>query len=187
MAAEIDTDLFAGLDAGERRALLARLRPRHFAPGAVILHQGQWSRTLHIIREGAATVTVGDSFGQRREVARLGPGEIVGEMAVLTGRPHSATVTAAGPAATLALSHDDFLALLGEQLDHGARHGRLQASVAMPPGQLRAERVHAQGSRAREPVARTAPGDQPLLAVARDVAALDGRWTRGDERWLIDI
>lgn len=112
MPTGIETALFAGLDAAERRALEVRLRPHRFAPGAIILHQGQWSRALHLVRQGVVSVTVGDSFGHQREVARLGPGEIVGEMAVLTGQPHSATVSAIGPAETLTLGHDDFLTLL---------------------------------------------------------------------------
>jgi NTE family protein len=78
-----------------------------------MLRQGQYSAELHIIRTGTVRVVSRDSLGNASELAQLGPGQFIGEMSLLTGEPHSATVTAIGPTESLVLGRDDFLALLG--------------------------------------------------------------------------
>ena len=112
MVAGAESGLFAGLTAAEQEAVQERLRARRFAPGAILLQQGQLSGELHIVRSGAVSVSTGDSLGHADELARLGPGQIVGEMSLLTGQPHSATVTAISPTETYVLARDDFLALV---------------------------------------------------------------------------
>src|SRR4051794_15313822 len=97
MSMATESELFVGLTDEERAALEVRLRPRSFAAGGVLLQQGQFSAELHIIREGAVSVRSSDSLGHISELAQLGPGQFVGEMSLLTGQPHSATVTAISP------------------------------------------------------------------------------------------
>src|SRR5436305_1010978 len=46
--------------------------------------------------------------GGRRQVRRLGAGELFGELGVLLGRTRTATVTAARPATAIELPADDF-------------------------------------------------------------------------------
>lgn len=116
-----EANFFTGLTDAEQGALRARLRPRRFATGATILQQGQLSGVLHIIERGAVNVTANDGLGNTTELARLGPGQLVGELSILTGQPHSATVTAHGPTETLVLARDDFLALLADS-PHLARN-----------------------------------------------------------------
>ncbi|MGN6674167.1 MAG: patatin-like phospholipase family protein [Thermomicrobiales bacterium] len=113
MNALADGELFAGFTDDERATVRERLRSRHFAPGAALLHQGQFSAELHIIGAGAVRVWSSDSLGRITDLARLGPGQFVGEMSLLTGQPHSANVTAISPTEALVLGRDDFLALLG--------------------------------------------------------------------------
>ncbi|HEX6739604.1 MAG TPA: cyclic nucleotide-binding and patatin-like phospholipase domain-containing protein, partial [Vicinamibacteria bacterium] len=112
MVAGAESGLFAGLTAAEQEAVQERLRARRYLPGAILLQQGQLSGELHIVRSGAVSVSTGDSLGHADELARLGPGQIVGEMSLLTGQPHSATVTAISPTETYVLARDDFLALV---------------------------------------------------------------------------
>lgn len=66
----------------------------NFGRGERVVHQGDTGDSLYIIREGAAIVTVADDKGAEREVARLARGEFFGEMALLTGEPRTANVTA---------------------------------------------------------------------------------------------
>jgi CRP-like cAMP-binding protein len=68
---------------------------RRFASGETILKQGEVGGGLFIILSGTAGVETGG------KVHTLGPGDFVGEMALLARRPRSATVTAQTDVETL--------------------------------------------------------------------------------------
>ena len=74
-------------------------RRRPVADGEAIVHEGRPIDALLITLTGQFRVTLGDG----REVALLGAGEVVGEIAFVDAAPPSATVAALGPAAILAL------------------------------------------------------------------------------------
>jgi CRP/FNR family cyclic AMP-dependent transcriptional regulator len=64
-----------------------------FAPGAILLSEGDTSGRLFVLSEGSVEVLRGDT-----QVAVVGePGSIFGEMSVLLNRPHTATVRATSP------------------------------------------------------------------------------------------
>ncbi len=162
MSAGTPSELFSGLPASEEAQLRERLRPRRFAPGAVILQQGQLSGELHIIRSVTVSVRATDSLGRGTELARLGPGEIVGEMSLLTAEPHSATVAAITATATDVLGRDDFLALV-------ATSARLAQNLSriLSERLLRTSRRQAEAERATVVALAcpTAPGTAPALAL----------------------
>jgi len=63
---------------------------KDFAPGTILLSEGETSGRLYILAEGSVEVLRGDT-----QVAVLGePGSVFGEMSVLLNRPHTATVRA---------------------------------------------------------------------------------------------
>lgn len=69
----------------------------HFDAGATILEQGDAGDSAYVITEGYCDCWTEGLDGQpqsRTFIRTMGPGEVFGEMAVLTGRPRSATVTA---------------------------------------------------------------------------------------------
>ena len=69
---------------------LARIGERRtFRPGEAIVTKDEVGGGLFVILSGSATVDVGGAGHT------LGPGDFVGEMSLLAGRPRSATVTAA--------------------------------------------------------------------------------------------
>jgi CRP/FNR family transcriptional regulator, cyclic AMP receptor protein len=72
---------------------------RAVADGEVIVHEGASIEALFITLTGQFRVSLGDG----KEVARLGAGEVVGEVAFVDAAPPSATVAAVGPAAILEL------------------------------------------------------------------------------------
>jgi CRP-like cAMP-binding protein len=68
-------------------------RRQEFAPGTVLISEGDTSGRLFVLSEGSVEVLRGDT-----QVAVVGePGSIFGEMSVLLNRPHTATVRAASP------------------------------------------------------------------------------------------
>ncbi len=77
---------------------MARIgRKRRFAAGDPIVLKDQIAGGLFIILSGSVTVHAGG------KTHTLGPGQFFGEMALLAGKPRSATVTAAEPVEVLIL------------------------------------------------------------------------------------
>lgn len=99
----------------ERRELLAVARRRKFRRNEVLFHEGDPANSLHLIESGHVSVRVTTDAGDSVTVAVLGPGETVGEFALLDPDPakavRSATVTALEGCETLSLQRDRFDAL----------------------------------------------------------------------------
>jgi CRP-like cAMP-binding protein len=70
-------------------------------PGQLLIQEGKPAASVFLVLEGALSV-VARAAGNR-EVARLLPGEIVGEMSCIDSRPPSATVKALGSVSVLAI------------------------------------------------------------------------------------
>ncbi|NKX43462.1 cyclic nucleotide-binding domain-containing protein [Roseicyclus persicicus] len=89
------------------RALVAAGRWEDAAPGTVLMAEGQAVPALVWLRDGQARVTVGG-----REVATLGPGNLVGEFGAPGGHPAIATVTLTAPARLFAVDSAALQALM---------------------------------------------------------------------------
>ncbi len=99
--------LFAGADAKELAEISKATTELDIEQGTALTTQGEVGREAFIVIEGEAVVTVdGD------EVARLGPGATIGEIALLDKGLRSATVTAATPMKVLVLDPREFKGLL---------------------------------------------------------------------------
>lgn len=90
------------------RALAATTTKRLYAPGEVIVEQGDQSDELFIIDKGTVVVEVTADTGKTRVVAKLGAGKFFGEMALMTGEPRSATVRAESEVELLVVGHAAF-------------------------------------------------------------------------------
>lgn len=77
--------------------------------GRVLTKEGDLGREAFVIIEGEASVTQDGS-----EVARLGPGDPFGEMALLDRAPRNATVTALTPMQLLVVGQREFGGLMDE-------------------------------------------------------------------------
>ena len=101
--------------------LFARLTKRHlkavakvssdvrYEPGTVILKELDSGQHLVIMSLGTAKVVHGG-----RVLATVGPGDVIGEMAIIDGEPRSATVTADSVVEGIAIYRTAFLRLLEE-------------------------------------------------------------------------
>ena len=95
---------------------LARVLRRRAVPADETLwHQGEEARELLFIVEGAVSASLQAPGGRVVEIGRAGPGEMVGEIALLDGGGHTMSVHAIEPATVLALGKADFAALLARQ------------------------------------------------------------------------
>ena len=102
----------ARLNAEELAALRSRAVARHFARGATIVHQGEVPGRVVVIESGYAKVTATTEEGKDVVLAFRGPGDVLGEVAALSGMPRSATVRALEPIDSIAVPVGDFEALL---------------------------------------------------------------------------
>jgi CRP-like cAMP-binding protein len=65
-----------------------------FAPGDKLCTRGERGDCAFLLEQGSASVRIADGAGRAIEVARVGPGEVLGELALVDGHPRSADVVA---------------------------------------------------------------------------------------------
>jgi CRP/FNR family transcriptional regulator, cyclic AMP receptor protein len=104
--------LLSGLSAAELERVAQVAVPRSFPRGSRVFHEGDASDACYIIRSGEVRVTREHSDGRAIALATLGPGEIVGELAMLDGEVRSASVEALSDAELLAVAARDMRGLL---------------------------------------------------------------------------
>ncbi len=92
--------------------------------GTTVFRQGDLGGSMYVIRSGKVRV-LKEAHGRQREVTTLGPGDFFGEMAVVTGRPRSATAEVVEEAELLKVPADklqEMLAGTGEVAIRLIRH-----------------------------------------------------------------
>lgn len=143
-AASLDADravllgapVFAGLPPGQLESAARRAGVRHYSEGDTIIRQGDEADVAYVIASGAVRVAqTRAGAAEPVELRRMGPGEVFGEIGLLSGVARTATVTAAEPTTLLTLERDAFLDLVagsgvGDRLFdlHGGRM-HLRAAV----------------------------------------------------------
>ncbi len=104
--------LFASLEKAARLQLVQRFQPQRFEEGSALITEGEPGGHLYILLSGK--VAVEKSAGETPlTVTHLRTGDVVGEISLLTRRPATATVRARTRTHALALSRDDFNAIVG--------------------------------------------------------------------------
>ena len=109
---------------------LARvLRRRTVREGEILWRQGDDAREMVFIVEGGLSSSLHVPGDRVVEVRRSGPGEMVGEVALLDGGGHTMSVRVTETATVLALGRVDFAALLARQDPSAFRLRRRLASL----------------------------------------------------------
>jgi CRP/FNR family transcriptional regulator, cyclic AMP receptor protein len=80
--------------------------------GRVLITEGETGHEAFVIVEGTASVS-----RDGKEVARLGPSDPFGEMALIDKKPRNATVVAASPMKVLVIGKREFAGLMQEAPD----------------------------------------------------------------------
>jgi len=110
MAAELsDIGIFSELSKQELKAVARLMTEIDVDDGATLTRQGDVGREFMIIRDGTARVEIDGTT-----VAHLGPGDFLGELAIISGTPRSATVTATSAMVLEVLNSREFMAMLDE-------------------------------------------------------------------------
>jgi CRP-like cAMP-binding protein len=147
----VEWELLAPLSVEERRAVFAVAVSRRFRKGDILFHEGDPGDSIHLIVEGRVAARSTTPTGESVTFAVVGPGEMIGELAVLgAAARRTLTVVALEPVYSLALRREVFDSLR-------QRHPAIdRALIAML-----AARVEALSDRLRE--ALFVPADKRVI------------------------
>ncbi|MFL6160112.1 MAG: Crp/Fnr family transcriptional regulator [Marmoricola sp.] len=103
---------FGQLTRQDRDAIRSHSGSRRFTAGSTLMYEGQAGAEVLILVSGRVKVSYLTRDGREVILDFRGPGELIGEMAVVDGHPRSNTVQAIEPVHVLALPASDFRALV---------------------------------------------------------------------------
>jgi len=106
-------ETFAGLSDDELDELAALTRVSRYPAATLLCREGAYEDTFFIVVEGEALVTkrISEQEGER-VLRRVGPGDYVGEMALIQNAPRAASVRTATACEVLEIAKADFEAIL---------------------------------------------------------------------------
>jgi len=117
--------LFSHLSDEEANRLSAFATETSAAEGQILMKQGDYAVELIAIEEGTA-----DIIQDGKKIASLGPGDLIGEMALFNREPRNADVIATSPMRLLKLTHweirrmsDETIERIREVVDQRAKAG----------------------------------------------------------------
>lgn len=105
----VHVPFFQNLSAADIADIVSLLHARDVTAGTVLFQKGEAGDTMYFIVSGGVRVDIGP------HPEKLGPGDFVGEMALLFGAPRSATVVVTSPSLLLALDIAHFRELAGRR------------------------------------------------------------------------
>jgi len=105
--------VFSELSVESLSRIAEKVQEVEFEKDVVICKEGDPGDKMYVVVDGLAAVLQDMGWGQR-ELKRIGPGEIFGEMALISGEKRSATVMTVEPTTCLQLGKESFLSALDE-------------------------------------------------------------------------
>jgi len=99
--------LFEGLSKKELGFLAQKVTEATVTEGTDLVIQGVLGREAMVLMEGSAVVR-----RNNRKIAELGPGDVLGEMSLITHTPRNATVTASSPVTMLVMDAREFSSVI---------------------------------------------------------------------------
>ena len=101
--------MFSRCSESQLDRIASETEERSAVAGDAVVREGEQGDEFFVIADGAAEVTRGD-----RTIAKLGPGDFFGELALLDPAPRDATVSASAPTNLLVLSRGSFMKALDD-------------------------------------------------------------------------
>jgi NTE family protein len=157
-----DVPLLAGADEVSLAALAAEAEPLRVLAGDWALREGDEARELYVVLRGRLRAVAADG----RTLRVLGPGAAIGELALLTGAPRSASVQAIRDSTLLRLPRERFDELIERDAHFAATVARELATLLQASGGLSAP-----PSRPSLFALRGLGRDVPVQGVARSLAS----------------
>lgn len=104
--------LFACLDEAAHAFLKTAAVKKTFPKNTILFSKGDDSNALYVIQKGKVKAIVSDEDGKEMILNIHGPGEYIGEVALLDGKPRSATVITKEPTQVWIIYRKDFMHVL---------------------------------------------------------------------------
>lgn len=114
---QVPESFLARLRLTDRDFLLSGCVPRRYPANAVLFHHGDLSAFAIFLISGWVKVSTDSPNGHEALLAIRGPGDVLGELAAIDGRPRSATVRTLMPARAAVLPADRFMSRLRQRPD----------------------------------------------------------------------
>ncbi|SRR6266487_1233070 len=111
-------DLFSTLEKKELQVLAKSSQERTYNAGSTIFKQGDTGVGLYVVKSGKIRLTQSNNPDRAEiDLGTAGPGEVMGEMALLDDLPRSATATAEGDVDVIVLPVWEFRGILRQHPD----------------------------------------------------------------------
>ena len=107
--------LFSGLEKSQLEAISNFTFQKTFSPGELIVEEGHTGNGMYVVLSGEVEVVKGTDTANQQVLAKLGTGEVFGEMALLGEWPRTASVRALEGVECLGIDRWVFLAQLERQ------------------------------------------------------------------------
>ena len=102
-------DYFSELESADKEAIARRATTRSFRKNTILISAGDESDCLFVVMSGRLKVYLADERGKEISIRIAGPGEVVGELAVLSKGPRAADVICLEDCQLSVISRSDFM------------------------------------------------------------------------------
>jgi CRP-like cAMP-binding protein len=127
--------LFSSLSEAELQAILLQCQIALYLEGRIVFREGALGDSMMVVLQGELSLRCAAEDGVTVEVARLGEGAVLGEMAVIDPAPRAATVVATRNAVLLIMQKDTLDQLI--DTDHPAAPKVLRQVLLLLAGRFR--------------------------------------------------
>lgn len=103
---------FQRLHPAELKVLRQITKELNFDEGSHVFKEGDKGDGVYVVKDGLVEISVEVAQNDRRVFARLGPGEMFGEMAVLEFKPRSASAIAGKPTSVYFIPRNELLSMV---------------------------------------------------------------------------
>ncbi|UPT74618.1 MAG: cyclic nucleotide-binding domain-containing protein [Elusimicrobiota bacterium] len=107
-------EFFTPLTMGQVEKILPSIMLYSYEPGETVFRQGQKGDAFYIVYKGSVDILIRRWLFLKKKVASLKAGDFLGEIALISDEPRTATVVASEPTLLFTLVAEDFKFVLGE-------------------------------------------------------------------------